>query len=108
MPKEKTISKTNQDIECYLCCQSGHYRKDFPLLVEAGKYLIKTKRVKLDKKGTVQAALTKSEKRKSNGNDDTVFITYEVSLASGRSLLERYDILYDNQATINIFITEVC
>ena len=41
--------------------------------------------------------------KKSDGDDELVFVMHEIALASRKALLEEYDILCDNQATISIF-----
>ena len=62
----------------------------------------KEKRAKSkEKKGETdqkQATITKGKK-----SDNMVFVIQEIALAGKKSLLDEYDILCDNQATINIF-----
>ena len=41
--------------------------------------------------------------RNNDSDDELVFVTQEIALASRKSLLDEYDILCDNQATISIF-----
>jgi hypothetical protein len=50
-----------------------------------------------------QATVTKGNKKKA---DTVVFVIHEIALAGKASLLDEYDILCDNQATINIFRNE--
>ena len=55
-----------------------------------------------EKKGETdqkQATVTKGSKKV----DDMAFVIHEIALAGKKSLLDEYDILCDNQATINIF-----
>ena len=101
---EEDDKKSLSHIECYLCKQPGHYRNKCPLLAEAEKYLNKTKKSKTDN-ATKQVTVAKSVKstKKSDGDDELVFVTHEIALASRKALLDEYDILCDNQATISIF-----
>jgi len=46
-----------------------------------------------------QATVTKGSKKV----EDMAFVIHEIALAGKKSLLDEYDILCDNQATINIF-----
>ena len=68
---------------------------------EAAKYLNKTKKSKTEN-ATTKVTVAKSVKstKKSDGDDELVFVTHEISLASRKSLLDEYDILCDNQACI--------
>ena len=72
-----------------------------PMLAEAEKYILKWKKQKVD--GNIkQVTVTKKEKKGSD-SDEVGFVMYEIALAGKKSLLDEYDILCDNQTTINIF-----
>jgi hypothetical protein len=88
-------------VECYLCKQRGHFRNKCPMLAEAEKYL-KAKKLKSENE-TKQATVTKTDKNKNDKSGDVAFMVHDVAFANKKSLLDEYDILCDNQATINIF-----
>jgi len=101
---EEDDKKSLSRIDCYQCKQLGHYRNKCPLLAEAEKYLNKTKKSKTDKaKKQVTVAKSVKSTRNNDSDDELVFVTQEIALASRKSLLDEYDILCDNQATISIF-----
>ena len=95
------LRKTKSNIECYLCKEKGHYRNKCPMLAEAEKYLNKAKKLKSDKE-IKQVNVTKTDKKKSD-KGEVAFMVNDVALANKKSMLDEYDILCDNQATINIF-----
>ena len=91
--------------ECYFCKKPGHWKNSCPLLSEAAKYL-KRQKNKQNESGNDKAAVTKSEKKnkeKKSESDNVVFVGIEVVAANKTSLLDEYDVLCDNQATINVF-----
>ena len=71
------------------------------MLAEAEKYLNKAKKLKSEKE-IKQVNETKTDKMKSDKSIE-VFMVNDVALANKKMLLDDYDILCDNQATINIF-----
>ena len=83
---EEDDKKSLSHIECYLCKQPGHYRNKCPLLAEAEKYLNKTKKSKTDN-ATKQVTVAKSVKstKKSDGDDELVFVTHEIALDSRKA-----------------------
>ena len=67
------------------------------MLAQAEKYLNKAKKLKSDKE-TKHVNVTKTDK-----GSEVAFMVNDVAFANKKSLLDEYDILCDNQATINIF-----
>ena len=51
----------------------------------------------------LQSQKLKRKKETKSENDSVVFVGIEVVAANKRSLLDEYDVLCDNQATINVF-----
>ena len=87
-----------------LALQPGQHRNKCLLLAEAEKYLNKKKKSKIDH-ATKQVTVAKSVKstKKNDSDDELVFVMHEMALSSRKTLLDEYDILCDNQATISIF-----